>query len=266
METKWEVITPEKASEYLNKNNHNRNLRKSLVAKYARDMAAGNWKVTHQGVAMNCDGTVLDGQHRLAAIIESGISVRMLVTSGIATDAQLVMDDHAKRNNADALSLLRSERVTTQDVAVVRCCVELTSSKVKSITKSEISQLIDVFAKPLAFVNEIPCSHRDRGVTAAPVKAAICLAWFYVDDLDRLAEFCRILFGADRAQQEGDEAAVMLRELMLSRGMKAGNGPRLECMKKTQRAIVAFMSHKPLAKLYATELNYRYPVIDEVRS
>ncbi len=43
-------------------------------------MREGHWDTTHQGIAIASDGTLVDGQHRLLAIVESGVTVRMNVT------------------------------------------------------------------------------------------------------------------------------------------------------------------------------------------
>lgn len=46
----------------------------------ARDIKEGHWDSTHQGIAIASDGTLIDGQHRLLAIVEAGKSVKMNVT------------------------------------------------------------------------------------------------------------------------------------------------------------------------------------------
>lgn len=98
-------VTPKMAAEWLSKNYHNRNIRQAVVAGYARDMASGNWQVTGEAIKFNCDGTLLDGQHRLMAIIKADTPVDMLVVRGIPSTAQDVMDSGAKRGAADMLQL-----------------------------------------------------------------------------------------------------------------------------------------------------------------
>lgn len=46
---------------------------------YARDMQDGNWQLTHQGILLGKNGIVIDGQHRLHAVVLSGCSVQMMV-------------------------------------------------------------------------------------------------------------------------------------------------------------------------------------------
>lgn len=265
MELSVELITAKQAEMYLQLNTSNRPLRKTLVGQYARDMADGRWKLTHQGVAFNCDGTLLDGQHRLAAIVQSGVAVQMLVARGVDSRSQLVMDDHAKRSAGDALSLARKEKITQQHVAVIRACVELTNAggRVNRFTKQQLDEVIDKFRPAIDFV-EARMPNSERGVTSAPVKAAIALAWYYVADVDRLAVFCDVLTGKTLPDGDGDRAAVVLREWLLRTGMQAENSRR-EGFKKAQRAIVAFAERKDIGKLYGTATYYPWPLIDPVR-
>jgi hypothetical protein len=258
-----ETITPQQAETYLQFNTNNRPLRKTVVTQYAKEMAVGNWKLTHQGIAFNCDGTLLDGQHRLAAIVESGATVQMLVARGVDSRNQLVMDDHAKRNAGDALSLVRGEKITQEDVAVIRGAVELSNSRHSQLSKQDIDAVLDTFRPALQFVSAVMPT-KQRGVTAAPTKAAIALAWYYVEDFPRFIAFCNVLTGDALPQNESDRAAVMLREWLLRSGVRYA-ADRGEAFRKTQRAIVAFLKRQKLDKLYGTAIYYPWPLIDPVR-
>ncbi|MEO6082542.1 MAG: hypothetical protein ABIQ18_05480 [Umezawaea sp.] len=99
-------ITPELAARWLAEHNtHNRNLRGSAVAAYARDMAAGRWHTSGEAIKFATDGTLLDGQHRLVAITRTGVTVATFVVFGLDREAQDVMDSGRKRNASDALQL-----------------------------------------------------------------------------------------------------------------------------------------------------------------
>lgn len=98
-------ITPQLAKEWLNQNTHNRNLRQRVVNGYAADMLAGVWSENGQSINRSASGILLDGQHRLAAIAQSGVTVRMLVVNGLPETTQETMDVGAKRTMADVLKL-----------------------------------------------------------------------------------------------------------------------------------------------------------------
>lgn len=99
------LITPAIAETMLGHNTHNRPTRMPTVSAYAQDMAAGDWRWTGDPVRFAEDGTLLDGQHRLLAIVESGETIPLLILRGLANEAQEDMDRGVPRKYADVLSL-----------------------------------------------------------------------------------------------------------------------------------------------------------------
>jgi hypothetical protein len=99
------TITPEMASQMLCHNTGNREVRDSIVAKYMRIIARGEWKLTHQGIAFDVDGKLVDGQHRLMAIVRTETAVQMMVTRGVDPETFGVLDQGARRTAADILHL-----------------------------------------------------------------------------------------------------------------------------------------------------------------
>lgn len=104
-EAKVIFVNPDMATRWLERNVRNRRIRPATVKKYARDMAAGRWQITGEGVKFGPDGALLDGQHRLAAVVEAGVTVPLFVVRGIAPDAQRVMDTGRARTASDALTM-----------------------------------------------------------------------------------------------------------------------------------------------------------------
>lgn len=100
-----ETVTPALAQEWLTFNVRNRPLRLRRVNEYARDMAAGNWRLTGEAIKFATDGTLLDGQNRLHAVIQADAPVRILVARNVEADAQDVMDTGAKRQASDMLNM-----------------------------------------------------------------------------------------------------------------------------------------------------------------
>ena len=106
-------VTPALAEEWLSANNHNRNVNPKIVEAYARDMAAGAWPLNGEAVKIAEDGTLLDGQHRLAAIVRAGVTLRMIVITGLDMATQATMDSGRKRTFADNLKI---EQVTNSPI------------------------------------------------------------------------------------------------------------------------------------------------------
>ncbi len=65
---------------------HLRNRNPRLVAHFAAAMRAGDWILNGDPVLLTQRGHVMDGQHRLAAVVEFDQPVRMLVVFGATTE------------------------------------------------------------------------------------------------------------------------------------------------------------------------------------
>lgn len=99
------LVTPEYASQLLSYNSHNRPLRPKGVEKYVHDMKAGRWQENGDAIRVADDGVLLDGQHRLLALTEAGVSLWMLVVTGLPPEAQETVDGGMRRGFPDALRL-----------------------------------------------------------------------------------------------------------------------------------------------------------------
>lgn len=105
VETTVETITPAKAAGYLERNQNNRPMSRSALATVVRALNNGHWRLTHQGIAFDADGILLDGQTRLTAIVQTGVTVPMMVTRGLDRDAFTVLDRGKGRTGGDAFAI-----------------------------------------------------------------------------------------------------------------------------------------------------------------
>jgi hypothetical protein len=98
-------ITPEMAAQMLAQNPENRPIKRKWVEKLARDMASGHWQVNGDAIRLNGDGSLIDGQHRLSACVESGVPFTSLVISGLPHDVRATIDGGVKRTYGDRLAM-----------------------------------------------------------------------------------------------------------------------------------------------------------------
>jgi hypothetical protein len=99
------TITPQHATTWLRANKNNRPVRRTHVAFLSGEITDGNWQVNGQAIVISDNEQVLDGQHRLLAVIESGMAIQSLVVYGISPEAFRTIDTGAVRTGADALYL-----------------------------------------------------------------------------------------------------------------------------------------------------------------
>ncbi len=117
----FERIDPDTAKTWLDEHNQrNRPVSKAHVRLLAADLAAGRWRTTHQGIAFDRDGQLVDGQHRLWAIVESGVSAVLQVTRGVDPMAFEVIDQHRKRTAGQILAMEGIQRDAPRFAAMAR--------------------------------------------------------------------------------------------------------------------------------------------------
>ena len=100
-----EDITPGKAREYLKTSAGNRPISKVYVHSYADTMKRGAWMLNGVPIIFDCEGHLQDGHHRLEAIIEANIPVRMSVVRGVPTDSFTTYDCGRHRNVSQLLAM-----------------------------------------------------------------------------------------------------------------------------------------------------------------
>lgn len=142
------VITPEEAVQMLEMNGSNRPLNHQHVERIARQIADGKWRFNGDTIKISKTNDILDGQHRLWAIIEAKQAVETIVVRGIEPDAFATIDTMRKpRSGSDVLALLGATRQrSTISVSLQwltrwqRKCLETYRAPQNRIENSDIEQ------------------------------------------------------------------------------------------------------------------------------
>lgn len=105
------TLTPEMATQLLESNAMNRPLSDTHVQRIAGQIRAGKWRFNGDTIKVAEGGDVLDGQHRLWAVIESKTPVETCIIYGIERDAFATVDTLRKpRSGSDILALCGATR------------------------------------------------------------------------------------------------------------------------------------------------------------
>lgn len=99
-------VTPDIAKEYLRRNVGNRPLNERFVDYYAEQMKKGLWELTNDAITFDSDGALINGQHRLSAIVKSGIPCDFIILKGASQDAFAKMDCGKTRKGLDVFSIV----------------------------------------------------------------------------------------------------------------------------------------------------------------
>ena len=102
------TICPSMAATLLKNNENNRAKSTYVVKNYAREMKLGRWNLTAEPIMVTESGELINGQHRLEAVIVSGMHIDFTVATVPDTSTFRVLDMGRKRSHADILGIPRS--------------------------------------------------------------------------------------------------------------------------------------------------------------
>ena len=176
-------VTPELAADWLKRNRRNRSLKATTVAAYAQDMRNAAWLVTHQCVAFDTEGNLIDGQHRLHAVVEARAAVMMVVSTGwpAAVEKRKTMDAvdrGVQRSLADQLHLQHGVE-KRQAARVVQVCNAIAAGCIGNarINKSTTETILVIYAlyqNDLKWLLAQPL--KENGLGQATVGACLAMA------------------------------------------------------------------------------------------
>lgn len=258
-------VTPELAARWLDRNTRNRPLNKRIVNKYAEDMRAKNWVVTHQGLAFYASGEVADGQHRLQAVVQSGETVRFFVTHGLADRDAVGIDQNATRAMQHVMQFMGEGRWADQSIiAVMRVYASMVGegscNTEKNLSVSQALEALEIYGASVMFGAKVFPGKR-KYLTTALLRAAIGAASCY-ENWCRLKCFADVLYSG-LANGPEDSAAIRLREFLLSGKYQNGHTERMHLLRRAQRAIMAFCKGEQLTLLRAPDRLLYVPKPDQ---
>lgn len=99
------TVTPAIAQEFLMLNDNNRPIRKERVENYLDQMKKGLWDVQNDDICFDTEGKLMNGQHRLSAVIKFGKPVEMGVKFGLNPRTFAIMDQGGNRTGGDIFAI-----------------------------------------------------------------------------------------------------------------------------------------------------------------
>jgi hypothetical protein len=196
-----ESISPAIAAKILKDNTNNRNLSDKLVEHYASQMKKGRWQVNGEAIVIAGNGVLMDGQHRLSAVIHSGVVVDMLVVRGVENKAMNTIDIGKGRSIADHLRMQGHEGPLQIITAAVQICARFkgnvyTESKMRLVPLDVINYLERnrMLAKSAEWVS----MHKEiQALVPASVACAMHFLFYQVSPTDCEVFFHKLATGED---------------------------------------------------------------------
>jgi hypothetical protein len=187
MQFKTMKVTPQLAAQWLEKNAGNRPVRRYWVDTMARSMRQGDFPLTHQPVALGTNGQLLDGQHRLMAVVKSGATVELPVAFNVAPETFAYIDGGIRRSKADAMRVPRKIQEVTNMLGEILF---------DRPTNAELQRIHDIVgATTQALVEH--CSGNCKFFSSASIKTAAVTRIFAGDRKSYVLPLYRNLVMAD---------------------------------------------------------------------
>lgn len=178
IETAFIDVTPDLANEWLNRNEINRNLDVKRIKMYASAMRLGAWQVSNDDICIDPNGMLLNGQHRLHAVIEAGVTVPMHVKFNVPTAAMGTMDRGKIRNYSQHLRF-RGEQSVALLGATLRLSLQLYLGISDTGTKGDADH--DVFlAQHPEIRKSVKLADRIKASVAAATPSSIASAHWLI--------------------------------------------------------------------------------------
>jgi hypothetical protein len=246
------TVTPDLAREWLGANSKNRPVKKSTVAGYARDMAAGRWLVGTDAIGFNQDGTLLNGQHRLLACVKSETPFQTYVVRGLEHESMRVLDHGVRRKVGDQISIEggRYGHLTGSAGRWLYIFKHGASALGKGrITESEILDMVDRHPR---LDQSAGAAYGCIGVRAGLLAAVHYVGAFLLNEEEEAGNFTSVFVTGTKFYD--DDAAHCWRERLIR--MKQGRSQIAEdfCCRGTIHAWNNFMERIPVKTARVPEI------------
>ncbi len=240
------AVTPAMATEWLAlANNRNRKRSQITVARYANDMRCNAWITNGSAIVFGVDGSLLDGQHRLAAIEQSGMTIVLMVVHGAATNAQSTIDIGKPRTDGDDLYILGKSH-PKERASIVRHIKLLLDGDIRGrLARAEIDAITSRHLVGIEWVTNGAMPQRD--LKRAAILAAFAFA-YPVAPLQIEAFYAGYKSGVGLS---ANSPILRLRELATMRLPKFHEIDR-DISLKTLRCLHAHINGESLGKLFVT--------------
>lgn len=245
MKLSIEIITPKLAETYLAHNTNNyRKINHSNVKKYAQDMKDGKWEETAEPISFSPSGVLLNGQHRLSAIIKAGVPVPMVVARDVKGN---IFDNQGKRTDSQYYRSLGIEGYAGSKAAGCLAGMVLSNSMdFNAGGDISVASKGAYLSKNETEIDAVISAVQNGSTNHLSGKGAVCCAAWCLflkgERIDNLSEFFTIVNTGFPVIEKDCSSAITFRNQLLK---EKGDGKSRACMADDfSSAIRAFNDFK----------------------
>lgn len=266
-----EIISPSSAKQYLARNfEDNRKLSPKNVARHVSSMLKGSWLISTDCIGFDTLGRLVNGQHRLTAVVQSDTSQPFIVVRNLPVRSAQVLDLGKKRMMDERLCIA-GKTLSRTLCSVVRntltCYTDNYIGTIKYTEQHDDDLVFSVYEKHSEFFNTLEQLNLCRPAFFASAAAKIYAEMrFYnmkkgldptstiyahtMSPFDRAIHFVQLALhgGSELAPTDFnfDTAAIRLKELRDTRKAQNKHWSTITEYRLTVSAAFSFMVGKPV--------------------
>jgi hypothetical protein len=259
-----ETITPDIAAKMLETNVHNRAFSSALSMRYARDMSEGRWRLNGEPIIFAKTNKLLDGQHRLYGVLESGVSIESLVVRGVDEDAFATINTGSTRRGKDVLSIVKGVNPLVA-AATCKFCLrhshnpDLLVQTAAIATNDEILAFYAGNKQQIDIGTEIGCRLKLKRLVP-PTVCAFLVVQTFSTAREKMEKFLGSLETGEGL--EGSSPVYVLRERLLREKDKQARLRTEYILALVIKAWNAYINNRPLLKLFFGPDKESFPTIE----
>jgi hypothetical protein len=166
-------ITPEVATILLNRKNTNRSIRLSQLRRLKRAIEKSRWQINGETIIFDHEGRLVEGQHRLQAVIDLQQTIWTLVVHGIDFERFKTMGQGAKRTAGDILGIQGVKNATNIAAALRWVYRYETGQMMNAHPDITDDELTDTLPQHAEILNSIPFGKKCQGIAAPGLATAL---------------------------------------------------------------------------------------------
>lgn len=218
------LITPIMASELLSKHNCIKKIDNEQLKKIEKDLIDDNFKFNGATIALDADGNLIDGRHRLTACVNTGIAFNTLLVWGVDTNGQYTKDTGRSRSIVQVIA----NKGYKNPMALYQCSLilngiltsddnteEIKDVYLNDVTNKDIINILDTTPNLDVSVNMIIKNKKNYPISAIHHLIVLDYLCRFVDNKpDMATEFLDVLSNIKSA--EFTHPAMMLKNTLFN--------------------------------------------------
>jgi len=211
-------VTPAIAAEWMKRNLRNRNQSDKDMIRIAKAMRRGDWVVTGETIVFDSDGVLVDGQHRLRAVMHSGVSVWFIVITGVTPVIAQDAGGSTRKRTLNSQLQTRDEKNATSLAAAINFLWKLREHGSLTASSPSVQEGLEYLDAHPGIRDHLRARFQ---LTRGPVKfssglaAALSYEFSQVDEDDNEKFWEMLVTGAGLT---GDNPILHLRNRLISEG------------------------------------------------